>query len=396
MSKILFQGIRLMNKQNITVLCLTTEYGENVVGGLGRHVTDLTLASKNQGLSYIVITPSISGKEYVEVNNHVTVYYVKNWTPVHLHFLDYIRNLNFRIVQFVLHELNKDVDLIHCHDWLTGMAAVTLQKQLGKPLISTIHSTEKERKLVTKTKPIEMITTYEKELMTKSDRLIVSSAYMYSLLNRDYDIEKERMDLIPNGILPSQYQLPRKEPNNQYPTPFILAMGRLVKEKGFDYLLEAFEEIKPFHKDLKLVIAGEGPFNEVLIRKSIELTIDDVIFTGHVKGREKNCLLHQCEMLVIPSLYEPFGIIALEGMICRRPVIAFNTGGLKEIVGDGRGILVESSRSADLAKEMRTILVNRELGKEVADRGFTHVAQNYHWDDVILPIKHSYQTLLNK
>ncbi|TXC92408.1 glycosyltransferase family 4 protein [Metabacillus litoralis] len=385
-----------MNKQLndvplFTVLLLSTEYGENMIGGLGRHVTDLVEAGTNFHLIYIVVTLSTTDQETYSFENGIHIYRLLPWQKNPSNFLEYIKNINFRFSQFVLQELQYSFDLIHVHDWLTGIAGCALSNHTVMPLITTIHSTEKERKLGDFNLLIEEITSYENELINKSDQIIVCSEYMKKLLKSKYDVSSEKIEMISNGLIPEKYPLT----DNSTPllsTPYLLAMGRLVTEKGFQLLLEAFSLIYKEFPEFNVVIAGAGPAEMSLKQQVSVLELEGrVFFPGYLHERERNVYLKFCDMLIIPSLYEPFGIVALEAMIYSKPIVSFDVGGLADVLAPNRGIIVKSTNAEKLAEQLRYYLNNPDKANEIAVKGHQTITSQYQWNTLILEIINVYK-----
>jgi glycosyltransferase involved in cell wall biosynthesis len=374
---------------NITILLLTTEYNEHVIGGMGRHVIDLTAEGTKCGLSYIVVTSSTTEEESYHVENGVHVFRLLPWKKKSKDFLDYIRNLNFRFSQFVLQELHIPFDIIHAHDWLTGIAGIQLKTMMKLPLLSTIHATEIGRKQGELNPLTKKITDYETELVHFSDQVIVCSMYMKNVLQKQFNCPIDKIEVIPNGIIPKNYQsvMLMEETIHLYPfihSPYLLAMGRLVKEKGFQLLIQAFSKFHNSFPELRIVIAGVGPFSKHLEELTKNLNLEKkVIFTGFVHPLERNTLLTHCEMLVVPSLYEPFGIISLEGMIAAKPTIAFNIGGLTEVLSENRGILVKEVTSKCLAECLQIYLSQPALYRKNAATGYEAANTIYNWSNLI-------------
>ncbi|MGM0874265.1 MAG: glycosyltransferase family 4 protein [Bacillota bacterium] len=374
---------------NITVLLLTTEYGDKIIGGLGRHVNDLTVEGTKRGIVFIVVTVSQTHEESYRVEDGVHVFRLLPWQRKSKDFLEYILNVNFRFLQFILQELHLSFDLIHAHDWLTGIAGGQLKTIMNLPLLSTIHATEIGRKQGEINQLIKRITDYEKNLVHSSDKVIVCSLFMKNVLKNEFSLPMDRIEVIPNGIIPKNYQsvMLQEDAIKRFPfiqSPFLLAMGRLVKEKGFQLLIQAFSEIHENFSELRLVIAGVGPYGNQLKQLTRDLHLENkVIFTGFVQGIERNTLLKHCEIVVIPSLYEPFGIISLEGMVAAKPTIAFKIGGLAEILADNRGILINEATSKCLAEKLHFYLSQPNQMRKVADAGYEAANSIYNLSNLV-------------
>ena len=390
----LSQGTRCMNKLLTnhvkTVLILTTEFNDQLIGGLGRHVNDLVRTGTKHNVTFIVMTPSQSGKESYMVEEGIHIFQLLPWQDQSEDVSDYFRNLNFRFTQFILQDLHMQFDLIHVHDWFFAITACQLKKLLKKPLISTIHSTEFERKQFNNGRVIPQIIEYEDQLLQRSDHIIVCSHYMKTLLSKRIQIEHKSISVIPNGIILDDMSkvLGHRDAIKRFPflvEPYLLGLGRLVKEKGFHVLIEAFSEICQMYPTLKLVIGGSGPFEKDLkMIVKVNKLESNVIFAGFLTHIERNTLLSMSEAVVVPSLYEPFGIVAIEGMALAKPVLAFETGGLKEILRENRGVMVTQASREHLAERLRFCLQYPKEMEKVAAKGYQAVINEYQWLSIII------------
>lgn len=201
------------------------------------------------------------------------------------------------------------------------------------------------------------------------DHIVCVSEYVRGDLVRR-GIPKERTSVIPNGIeMPPLVEAEEGD--------FVLSLGRLVKTKGLDYLLEAMTKV-----DCKLVVCGKGP-EEKNIRKTAERLgiADRVDMRGYVSEEEKARLMSQCKFFVMPSLFESFGIAAAELMSHGRPLICTNVNGLPETVGDG-AIMVDPADSDALAEAMNRLLGDPDLRKDMGKRARAQ-ASKYTWDHFI-------------
>lgn len=378
-----------MNSQQKTVLLLTTEFGQQIVGGLGRHVNDLVEIGSKQNLQFVVMTISFDDKESYTVEEGVHIFRLLPWKKRSTDFIDFIKNMNFRMTQFILQELQLSFDLIHIHDWMLAFVGCHIKKELHKPLITTFHSTEKERKQYNNGEILSIITQYENLLLHDSDRIIVCSRYMEKIIEHKIKGRNVKPERIPNGIVAENYQstLDHKQALSRFPflnSPYLLAMGRLVKEKGFQLLIESIIKIHKEVPGFKLVIVGEGPFEEHLKQMVKEAQLERyVFFTGFLEGEERNTLLHFCHLFVVPSLYEPFGIVALEAMLFRKAVVSFNIGGLKEVLANNRGVLVKQLDSQSLANHLLYCLLHPIQMNKIATEGYNAVMRDYQWEKLI-------------
>lgn len=378
----------MLNNNRKTILLLTTEFHDQLIGGLGRHINDLVRTGKHK-MTFIVMTISHTGNESYSVEEGIHIFRLLPWKDESVDISDYFRNLNFRFIQFILQDLHLRFDIVHVHDWFFAITGCQIKKLLKKPLVSTFHSTESERKQFNNGNAIPQILEYEDQLLQLSDHIIVCSDYMKNILIERWPSRNKSISIIPNGIIVDDFSkfLCQDDALRRFPfikKPFLLGMGRLVKEKGFHVLIEAFSKLQDKHPTLKLVLAGIGPYENQL-KQMVELNglESKVIFVGFLKEMERNTLLTMCEMLVVPSLYEPFGIVALEGMVSAKPVLAFKTGGLKEILQYPDRMIVDQVSSSGLGDKLHYCLQHPIEMEKIADQGYQAVIDNYQWFSII-------------
>ena len=175
-------------------------------------------------------------------------------------------------------------------------------------------------------------------------------------------------------------------------------MGRLVNEKGLHVLLNAIPQILSTFNNVKFVIAGKGPCLNNLIELSQKLNImNRVYFTGFV-SEEVLLKLYKCsDIAVFPSTYEPFGIVALEGMVAGIPVVVSDTGGLKEIVNHKEdGMKFYSGNSDSLADCLLELLSDDSLSNKIRNVALQKVHKLYNWDNISERILNEYKYVISK
>jgi len=221
---------------------------------------------------------------------------------------------------------------------------------------------------------------FKKTLDTFDHIIAVSDFVRNDLIQRGYP--SDFISSIPTG-LPDYPKCTGKGDGD-----FILSLGRLVRTKGIDYLIEAMR-----HVDGKLIICGKGP-DENRIKKLIsKYNLEDRIeMKGYVSEEEKNILMNSCRFFVMPSIFESLGLAAIELMACGRPLIYSSVNGLPETVRDG-GISVPPKDPDALASAMNTLLEDRaycdELGMNAAKR-----AESYRWEGLMPSIEEVYNKVL--
>lgn len=170
-----------------------------------------------------------------------------------------------------------------------------------------------------------------------------------------------------------------------FKSKYILALGRFVHKKGFDILIEAFSKLNPFEIDAKLIIAGDGSLRGEYEKKVKELCLKErVVIWRRAEKDEVPVLMAGAEILVIPSREEPFGIVVLEGLASRVPIIAARTGGIPEIVEDGfTALLFNKESSEELSHLIKKLYNDEGLKTALVEAGYKLVTEKFGWDSVV-------------
>lgn len=365
------------------ILMLSWEYPPNVVGGLARHVYGLTVQLAEMGHEVHVLTAGHGDSPSFEKIKGVNIHRVNPVNEQDDHFLSWVGGLNLAIA-YKAEQLAEEIkfDFIHAHDWLVGTAAIALKEFLSIPLLSTIHATEYGRNNGIHTEMQQFIHEKEQQLIGESNHIIVCSKYMREDLITIFQSKEEMITVIPNGIEPLSIDT---TPQEKYPDfnakKYIFSIGRIVKEKGFETMIEAAAIAKERGLDLFFVIAGKGPMLEAYRRQVADRKLENhLCFVGYIADEYRNALITGSEMAVFPSLYEPFGIVALETMILGKPTIVSNTGGLKGIVKHLQtGLLMVPGDAYSLLTQIEFLIQNPDRAVEIGRRGAQIVKNMYGW-----------------
>ena len=381
------------------VLLLSWEYPPRIIGGISTHVYHLSRSLASQGVSVHVVTCSFPGAPSEETVDGVRVTRVENSRLLQANFLLWIYHLNSQMISKTTELLETEkFDLIHAHDWVVGRAAVELKNRLGLPLISTIHATEIGRGGRLDGEYRRKVREIERLLVEQSDGIICCSNYMLDHIQHELSAANAKIHVIPNGVEVDRFK------NNGGPQLFsaevsedrkiILYVGRIVREKGIFTLLEALDELRTRGKDVSLVFVGEGPLKEDLAKEVLRRRLSDrVKITGFVDQEKLVSLYNSCDAFVLPSHYEPFGMVALEAMASRVPVVVSDVGGLSEIVEDGvTGVKVPSSDPHALAEGILRVLDNQELSQRLKENAYRAVQERYRWDLIAEKTLEAYRT----
>ncbi|MFJ7729713.1 glycosyltransferase family 4 protein [Neobacillus sp. NPDC097160] len=390
----------LINWQ-LTILILCWEFPPNIVGGLSRHVFGLSTHLAERGHEVHVLTAGNSGLLSFEKMNGVNVHRVNPVNERDDHFLSWIAGLNLAMA-FKAEQLTDEIkfDFLHAHDWLVGAASIALKESLSIPLLTTIHATEHGRNNGIHTEMQQFIHDKEQQLIVESDQLIVCSEYMRDGLVSIFNAKDEKITIIPNGVEPleSKRNLEEIFPGLKQ-KKYIFSIGRIVKEKGFETILKAAAIAKEKNLECFFVVAGKGPMLETYQQQISARSLDKyVTFIGYITDEQRNALIQGSEVAVIPSLYEPFGIVALETMILGKPTIVSNTGGMKGIVKHLQtGMLMVPGDAESLLKQIDFLMNNPEKAEEIGNKGRRIVKILYGWKRIASETSRVMEdTLLNK
>ncbi|RDI43958.1 glycosyltransferase family 4 protein [Falsibacillus pallidus] len=372
---------------SFTALLLSWEYPPNIVGGLSKHVAELAAGMSNKGIKVIILTAGSRGLPEFENIDGLHIYRV---CPIHENepeFIDWVAGLNIEMIQTACKIIKEEsVQVIHAHDWLVSSAAGYLKKHFRLPLVTTIHSTENGRNNGIYNEIQSFIHEKEKELIHLSDEVIVCSDYMKAEVREQFDLLESHM--IPNGIkISSLKTVPQGTCGLESwinGRKLVFSIGRMVGEKGFQTVIEAAEKMADERSTICFILAGKGPllahYRQMGANRGLE---DFVQFPGFISEEEKNRLFQMASVSVFPSLYEPFGIVALEAMAAKSPLIVTNTGGLKGIVQNGvSGQLVEPDDSKELAAAITEVIQSPAFAKKLAENAYKMAESLFGWDRI--------------
>ena len=381
------------------VLTLSWEYKPNVVGGLGKAVSELAPALAAEGIDLHIVTPLVGDAAEEEVaipkaagaGGSLTVHRVRPFAGPSDQIYSLAEQTN-REMESRARTLIDEVggfDLLHVHDWLAAFAGIALKHQYKLPLLSTIHATEYGRHHGhIWTDLSRSIHNLEFWLAFESWRVICCSEFMATEVCTAFQAPRDKVDVIPNGIDGASFDaldgVDLTEFRAEYASPdekLIFCVGRVVYEKGAHVLVEAMPRILAELPSAKLVITGEGPHLAAVRARAKEIGVAErVFFTGFVSNEVRNRLFRVADVAVFPSLYEPFGLTALEAMIARTPVVVSNVGGLAEVVTHAEtGILAYPGNAESLAWAVLHNLHRPDWARQRASNAYRVAKEEYNW-----------------
>jgi glycosyltransferase involved in cell wall biosynthesis len=338
------------------------------IGGREKYVYYLAdaLGKRGHEVKVFTCTPTLHSK--VKKYDNFTVYYFPSFDIP-------LKGAKYRLPLGMLPYLLTDkADVIHAQDLhhFTTVVSAFVSKIKNKPLVITEHGYSSMEGLMK-----ILIRTYEKTFVKfigrNSNQVIGVSDFISNELKERYKINPEKIVTVHNAVEENNFS----STNNQFKEKYslqnkiiILGVGRLTKEKGFQYLIMAFKKISEEFPDTMLVIIGPQSSYKKILEKLVErlgLT-EKVLFTGPLEDELVKSAIKICEMVVIPSKYEPFPFVALESLGYEKPVVASAVGGLPEIfTHEENGLLVKPEDEEDLEEKIRILLTDEEMKKKLIE-----------------------------
>jgi glycogen(starch) synthase len=378
------------------VLMLSWEYPPVVVGGLGRHVH--ALATELTALDHEVVvlcrheagTDALTHPTTDTTHDGVRVVRVAE-DPTHLTFekdlVAWTLAMGHGFVRAGLSQLaGWRPDVVHAHDWLVTHPAIALADFFSVPLVATIHATEAGRHSGWLSQSLnQQIHSVEWWLANRADALITCSSAMRAEVSHLFEVGG--MAVIHNGIHPRGWRpsaasvRAARERYSPDGAPVVVYFGRLEWEKGVHDLLGALPRVRRAFPGTRLVVAGQGRQAAALVEQSRKLRVRrSVDFAGHLSDRALKALLAAADVVVLPSRYEPFGIVALEAAAVGAPLVASTAGGLAELVVDGEtGLSVTPGDVDAIAAAVRAVLLDPVAAARRARAAKARLAAEFSW-----------------
>ena len=374
------------------VLLVSWEYPPVVIGGLGRHVHHLATELAAAGHDVVVLsrrptaTDPYSHPTTDEIADGVRVIAAAE-DPHEFAFgtdmMAWTLAMGHAMIRagFALGGWRPDV--VHAHDWLVAHPAVALAQFFDVPLVSTIHATEAGRHSGWVSGPVSrQVHALERWLVRESDSLIACSASMRDEITALFGPDLAEVAVIPNGIDTDGWPFAPRRP--QAGPPELLYFGRLEYEKGVHDAIAALPRIRRTHPGTTLTVAGDGTQLGFLTEQARRhKVLKATNFVGRVDHEGLLRLLHRADAAVLPSHYEPFGIVALEAAAAGAPLVTSTAGGLGEAVIDGQtGLSHPPGDVAALAAAVRVLLDDAGAAQRRADAARDRLTAEFAWHTV--------------
>jgi glycogen(starch) synthase len=388
------------------VLILSWEYPPLIEGGLARHVRKLSENLAQRDVEVHVLTRGMEESPAEEDQNGVTVHRVREpERPRELgEFVTWVEHMNADMLAAGVELGDRyDFDLVHGHDWLVAGAGDHLAKRFRCPFVVTIHATEYGRHQGWVDKhPQSHIHGVERWMANRAERVITCSAYMRDHVLDIYGLDEDKVSVIPNGIDPADLvpvadleTLRRRFAGDD--ERLVLLVGRLVYEKGFQLALEALPGLIERVGNVRFIVAGSGTHEEQLREQAHELGLDEHgTFVGWIGDDFLHSLYRIADLTVVPSIYEPFGLVALEAMASGCPCLVADTGGLREVVpNEDVGLRFQARDPQSLSEMAERLLTDAALRDRLVAEASEHVL-TFDWYDIAGQALEVYEDLVEQ
>ncbi|MGV9411287.1 glycosyltransferase family 4 protein [Nocardia sp. NPDC003693] len=380
------------------ILMVSWEYPPVVVGGLGRHVHHLATELAAAGHEVVVLARRPMG---TDASTHPTHTFIEDGVlvvavaedPPCFDFGDDMLAWTLAMGHAMVRAgiaLNKPgigegwtPDVVHAHDWLVAHPGITLAEHYDVPLVSTIHATEAGRHSGWVSGRVnKQVHSVEWWLAHDSDALITCSESMKDEVERLYRPERAPVTVIRNGIDVSSWTFRERAPRSG--PPRLLYVGRLEYEKGVQDAIAALPRIRKQYPGTTLTIAGIGTqFDWLRERARAARVARAVNFVGRLDHADLLGWLHGADAIVLPSRYEPFGIVALEAAAAGTPLVTSTAGGLGDLVTDGvTGASFEPADVNGVVDAVCSVLDDPAAAQDRAWAARERLTADFAWDVV--------------
>ncbi len=375
---------------------LAKEYPPNVYGGAGVHLRHLAHElSRIMDVEVKCFGNQNIKEKHLKVKGYQPCDRLKECNDPHFYLPFSTISINLLMARDMI-----DTDIIHSHTWYASFAGFLAKRLYKLPLVVTCHSIEPSRpwKEEQLGRAYQLSSWLEKTAIESADRVIAVSKNVKEDILKHFNITEDRIVVIYNGIDLNKWKetltdFTKKEYGIDH--DYILFVGRTTRQKGMIYLIEAADYIE---KDVQIVICTSAPdtkeVEEEMMQKMIQKK--NIIWINKLLREEQYIELYSgAVVFVCPSIYEPFGIVNIEAMACKTPIVASAVGGIKEVViHEETGMLVEPAKPKQLAYYINHLLRNRELARKLGENGRKRVKEHFSWTSIAQQTKNLYESIL--
>jgi len=402
--------------KELMILMIAPEYPPHNIGGGGIVIQNVAKELSSRGYKVAIIAGYYKSKSFFDkpwIQKDDSIYVI--WLPLvptfkRVPYMDTVMppNIYSAIVLYKvirdIRKLNKCVVHLHGYGHLLIDYVALLLKIFKKPYVITIHGIPKSPFYLRNKLLMYIFLLYTKLIGRKTIEGAIKVTAISKAIAKEvvaYGAKPSQIAIIPNGInqnyannikqgvFRKKYTIP---PNNK----IILCIGRLHPRKGFQYVISAMPHILREIPKTILVIIGDGPYRKTLESLARSLRVErSVIFVGYADEQTKKEALADADLVVIPSLVEPFGLVALEAMAMKKLVIASNVDGLREILEPQKDLLIRNPEDIyELTRKIATILRNRKFFNLMIPQ-LQSKLQQFLWNNIVNQYLSIYKKFIN-
>lgn len=386
---------------------ITFEYPPSIIGGAGVYAKNLVDAlSKNHEIT--VITPNFYKMPGFSFENGITIIRLPIINVPFFCYFSFLFSLIFFFFKFT--KSHKMFDIIHSNG-ISDFSLINLYN--NTPRVIMIHSLSQGiikaenpnffKRIFEKGENNYISGYIEKRVLTSSNFIIANSNYMKNEMINNYNINPKKIIVIYPGV-----KIPISQKNHDI-SNFgeinlekkcfkLLFIGRLIKRKGLHFLLDAIKKLVDAElKNIKLIVIGTGPEYHNSLKLIRKLHIEDyVVFLGYQSDEAVSVWYKKCDLVVIPSLNEPFGIVVLEAMLAKKPIVTSNCGAFPELIENNiNGFLVNPINSSLIAEAIKKIMDDKKMRTIMGENNFNKVINNFTWEKNAFETCKIYHSLVN-
>lgn len=396
------------------VLMFGWEFPPHNSGGLGVACQGLANALSQSGVQLTFVLPkkipvhaqgfnlifadetSVSESNYSMLNPYVSFQEYRRLKAAHpeaaygLTLLEEVRNYAYLGREIARQQ---EFDVIHAHDWLSVEAGLQAKQVSGKPLVFHVHATEFDRTGGTHVN--QQVYEIERQGIQKSDQVVAVSNFTKDIITRYYGVSPDKVQVVHNGINAQAYEPTGLDKSleglKKAGKKIVLFVGRITLQKGPDYFLRAAQRVSAYMPNAIFVMAGSGDMERSIIQQAASYGISDrMIFAGFLRGEELNSVYQAADVMVMPSVSEPFGITALESLANATPVIISKQSGASEVLS--HVLKVDFWDIDEMTNKIMSVLAHPSLQTTLQANGKQDV-RRFTWEDAARKCQTLYQSL---
>jgi glycosyltransferase involved in cell wall biosynthesis len=392
------------------ILMLGWEFPPFISGGLGPATAGLARELSRRGHQLTFALPyklPVRSDDFDIVFAGDKVEYAKMYQ--HYSSVDILQNENlsdaekFSLIRSMIDEVRlyakrmKDLvkelnyDIVHAHDWLTMPAGMIVKKEKGRPLVSHVHATEYYRS--GGGVPNQQVFNIEHQGMHNSEQVVCISHHVKNIVTNHYRVPEGKVSVVHNGVDWHAWRVDNEKIKNlKQRHKLVLSVGRLTIQKGVDYLLEAARLVHQYEPEALFVIIGDGDMKDQLLNYTLDHNMMKYVhFTNWLSQEQIAEYYAAADLFVMPSVAEPFGLVALEAALLDTPAIISKTSGAADVFK--HCLKVDFWDARMLAANIISVLRRKSLRDELAKNGKRN-AQAVTWADAAVKVENIYHHII--